>query len=314
MSILKVHGEKTTPDFIEEDFISAIETSINRSVYYREKSIEIRRISQADENELGYDGVLNTIIPFYIQFKRSVFYSPHFKGQLLFHRKSVSLPVDKGFFAFELLRKNKKYDQHNAMFKLAQQNKAAYVAPMFYKSSDLSKLKSQAKEVLPLYYDDIFFYHPLHRRNITLRNVLLFKKSITIPPHALINDNNASHHYTFCRDNKVGFHSEPINLENSKSQSFYYFIQEVFNHPERESKRTIESNYNLLPELFGIDKNSDEFVSILEASIKRISTVDSDVNIKSIIEQFDSIDKLLILEDILYQYFNIRQFIKYEIG
>ena len=60
MSILKISGERTTPDFIEEDFISAIETALNRSVYYRDKCVEIRRISQADENELGYDGVLNT--------------------------------------------------------------------------------------------------------------------------------------------------------------------------------------------------------------------------------------------------------------
>lgn len=312
MGILKITGEKTTPDFIEEDFISAIETALNRSVYYRDKCVEISRISQADENELGYDGVLNTIVPFYIQFKRSDFYSPQFKGQLTTDRKNVSLPVDKGFFAFELLRKNSKYEQHNAMFKLSQQNKAAYVAPMFYKSSDLSKLKSQAQEILPLHYDDIFFYHPIHRKHITLRNLLLFKKSITVPPHDLINDTNPSHHYSYSRDNKIGFHSDPINLENSKSQNLYYFIQEVFNQQGRESKSTIESNYNLLPELFGFEKNSTDFSAILEASINRVSIVESNANINSIIEQFDTIDKLVILEDILYHYFNIRQFIKYE--
>jgi len=312
MSILKIRGERTTPDFIEEDFISAIETALNRSVYYHDKSIEISRISQADENELGYDGILNTIVPFYIQFKRSDFYSPQFKGQLTTDRKNVTLPVDRGYFAFELLRKNNKFEQHNAMFKLSQQNKAAYVAPMFYKSNDLSKLKSQAKEILPLHYDDIFFYHPIHGRHTTLRNLLLFKKSITIPPHDIINDNNASHHYSYSRDNKIGFHSDPINLENSKAQNFYYFIQEVFNQQERESKSKIESNYNLLPELFGFEKNTSDFIAILEASINRISIVDSETTISSIIEQLDTIDKLVILEDILYHYFNIRQFIKYE--
>lgn len=312
MSILKIHGERTTPDFIEEDFISAIETSLNRSIYFRDKSVEVRRISQADENELGYDGILNTIVPFYIQFKRSDFYSPHFGGKLTTDRKNVSLPVDKGFFAFELLRKNSKYEQHNAMFKLSKQNKAAYVAPLFYKSSDLSKLKSQAKEFLPIYYDDIFFYHPMHRRLVALRNLLLFKKSITIPPHDLVNDTNPSHHYSYSRDNKVGFHSDPINLENSKAQTFYYFIQEVFNQQGRESKSKVDSNYNLLPDLFGFESNSSDFSAILEASIRRVSIVDAETNINSIIEQFDTIDKLIIMEDILYHYFNIRQFIKYE--
>lgn len=312
MSILQIHGQRTTPDFIEEDFISAIETSLNRSFYFDGKSVEIRRISQADENKLGYDGVLNTIVPFYIQFKRSDFYSPYFNGKLTTDRENVSLPVNKGFFAFELLRKNNKYEQHNAMFKLSQHNKAAYVAPMFYKSSDLSKLKLQAKELLPIYYDDIFFYHPFHRRLVTLRNLLLFKESITIPPHALVNDTNPSHHYSYSRDKKVGFHSDPINLENSNTQLFYYFIQEVFNQEGRESKSIVDSNYNLLPELFGFESNSSEFSAILETSIKRVSIVDSETNINSIIEQFDTIDKLIILEDILYHYFNIRQFIKYE--
>ncbi len=312
MSILKIHGERTTPDFIEEDFISAIETSLNRSIYYRDKSIEIRRISQADENELGYDGVLNTIVPFYIQFKRSDFYSPHFSGQLSIDRKNVSLPVDKGFFAFELLRKDKKYEQHNAMFRLSQLSKAAYVAPMFYKSSDLSKLKAQAKEMLPIFYDDIIFYHPIHRRHFTFKNLVIFKKSITIPPHALINDTNASHHYSYSRENKVGFHSEPINLDHSKSQSFYYFVQEVFNQNGKESTVVVDSIYNLLPELFGYEKGSTDFLAILESSIRRVSIVDPETSINSIIEKLDTIDKLIILEDILYHYFNIRQFVKYD--
>lgn len=313
MSILKISGERTTPDFIEEDFISAIETALNRSVYYRDKCVEIRRISQADENELGYDGVLNTIVPFYIQFKRSDFYSPHFKGQITTDRVKVSLPVDKGFFAFELLRKNNKFEQHNAMYKLSLQNKAAYVAPTFYKSSDLSNLKSQANAILPLFYEDILFYHPIHRRNITLKNLTLFKRSITIPPHGEINDSNPSHHYSYSRDNKIGFHSDPINIENSKSQNLYYFIQEVFDQESRESKNIVDSNYNLLPELFGLNRDSSDFIAIVETAINRVSIVESQVDIKSIIQQLDTFDKLIILEDILYYYFNIRQFIKYEI-
>ena len=116
VSILKINGEKTTPEFIEEDFISAIETAISRSYYYKNKFVEIKRISQADENVLGYDGVLNTIVPFYIQFKRSDFYSPNFNGQLTTERKELSLPVNRGFFAFALLRKDNRYEQHNAIY------------------------------------------------------------------------------------------------------------------------------------------------------------------------------------------------------
>jgi hypothetical protein len=313
MSILRRQGEKTIPDFIEDDFISAIETALNRSYYYQDKLVEVRRISQADENELGYDGVLTTIVPFYIQFKRSDFYSPQFTGELLTQRTTVGLPVDRGFFAFELLRKHKKYEQHNAMFQLSQTSKAAYVAPMFYKSSDLTKFKNQAKQFIPTYYDDIIIYDYPFRRQHIFRNLLLFKNAITIPPHATVNDNNASHHYSYSRDNKIGFHSDPINLGNSKSQSLYYFIQDIFRQESfSDSKTFADETFNILPKCFGLDNSSEEFTDILEASIKRVSILDSNVDFKSIIEQLDFFDKLLITEDILYHYFNIRQFIKYE--
>lgn len=313
MSVLTKTGQKTTPDFIEEDYISAIETCLNRSIYFRNKSVEIRRISQANENELGYDGVLNTVVPFYIQFKRSDFYSPSFTGRLTTDRQTVSLPVNRGFFAFELLRKNNKFDQHNAMYKLSQNCKAAYVAPMFYKSGDLSQMKFQGEDFLPIYYDDVFIHDPHYRRRITAKNVVLFKRSITIPPHGLITDNNPSHHYSYSRDNKIGFHSDPINLKNSKSQSLYYFLQDVSNQQREKTDSLIDANYKLLPELFDLESNSSEFRSILETSIKRISIVESQLSIDSLIKEFDTLDKLIILEDVLYHYFNIRQYVMYEI-
>ena len=110
---LKREGEKTIPDFIEDDFISALETGLNRTFYYKDKLIEISRISQTNENELGYDGVLTTLVPFYLQFKRSAFYSPQFTGELMKNRKAVNLPVKNGFYAFDLLKKEGKYAQHN---------------------------------------------------------------------------------------------------------------------------------------------------------------------------------------------------------
>lgn len=314
MSILKRQGEKNIPDFIEDDFISALETGLNRTFYYQDKHIEISRISQSDENELGYDGVLTTIVPFYIQFKRSDFYTPNFAGKLLSDRQQVSLPTDKGFFAFELLKKKNCYGQHNAMYKLSQRAKAAYIAPMFYKKADLTKLKNSAHEHIPAYYDDIVIFDHHFRRHYNYRNVLLFKNTITILPHTEVIDNETSHHYTYCRQNKIGFHSEPINLDNSKSETLYYFIQNIFRQDSR-SKEIIfqtDSIFNLLPSLFELEMDSKEFDSILEASINRVSIIEKETNIKSLKERLDTLDKLIIIEDILLQYFNIRQFIKYE--
>lgn len=314
MSILKRQGEKIIPDFIEDDFISALETGLNRTFYYKDKHVEISRISQSDENELGYDGVLTTIVPFYIQFKRSDFYTPNFAGKLLKDREQVNLATDKGFFAFELLKKKDSYGQHNAMYKLSQIAKAAYIAPMFYKKSDLTKMKNFAYDYIPAYYDDIIIFDNHFRRHHNFQNVLLFKNTITIPPHAEITDNETSHHYTYCRQNKVGFHSEPINLDNSKSETIYYFIQNIFKQDNRSEEINFqaESIFNLIPSFFGLEMQSKEFDNILEASINRVSITDKETNVKSLKEKFSPLDKLLLVEDILFNYFNIRQFIKYE--
>lgn len=311
MKLLKKQGEKIIPDFIEEDYISAIETALNRCYYYFDKNIEIRRISQADENELGYDGVLNTIVPFYIQFKRSDFYSPRFTGKIANQRKSVSLPTEKGFFAFELLKKDKEYGQHNALYKLSQNNKAAYVAPLFFKSTELKKLKFLSSALLPVQYREVYF-HPLRGRDLIWRNKTIFKNSITIPPHEIISDRSVNHHYSFCKDYKVGFHSDPINLENSKSKNLYYFIQDVSEQLNyNNSENIIDKNFRLLSELLGLKDESEEYNFILTASINRISGLNLENNIKNIIKELSPIDKLLIIEDILYQYFNIRQFVMY---
>lgn len=310
--MLKRIGEKVVPEFIEEEFISAIETAINRSYYYRDKLVGIQRISQSDENELGYDGVLGTIVPFYIQFKRSDFYSPHFTGKLTQDRTKVGLKTEHGYFAFELLRKNKNYDQHNAMYLLSQRSKAAYVAPMFYKRHDLDELRSQSSRFLPLSYDYIHFYRPDLERLMELGGTLLFKKTITIIPHAPINDQNASHHYSYCRRNYVGFHSDPINLQDGGSTNLRYFLRDVIYESGQRKEELVRTNFELLPELFNIESNSSEFRDILTTSINRISIVEQNEDVDGLIEKLSDFDKLLIMEDILFQYFNIRQYVGFQ--
>lgn len=314
MSVLKRQGEKIISDFIEDDFISALETGLNRTFYYQDKHIEISRISQSDENELGYDGVLTTIVPFYIQFKRSDFYTPNFSGKLLTDREQVSLPIDKGFFAFDLLKKKDNFGQHNAMFKLSQTAKAVYVAPLFFKKAELTKMKNYAREYIPAYYDDIDIFDYRFRRHHIFHNVLLFKNAIAIPPHAEVTDDETSHHYSFCRQYKVGFHSEPLNLDNSKSETVYYFILNIFRQEKRsnEINSQVESIFNLIPGFFELEIQSKEFENILEASINRVSIIDKDTDIKFLKDKLSIMDKLLVIEDILFHYFGIRQFIKYE--
>jgi hypothetical protein len=176
------------------------------------------------------------------------------------------------------------------------------------------KMKNYAYEYIPAYYDEIVVFDYLFKLHHNFSNVLLFKNTITIPPHAKVTDKDTSHHYSYCKENKVGFHSDPINLNNSKSESIYYFLQNIFNQNNRPKKfnSQIDSIFNLLPSFFSLKIKSEEFDNILEASINRVSITDKDTSIKSLKVNLSILDKLLIVEDILFHYFNIRQYIIYE--
>lgn len=306
MSVLKNNGEKIISQFTEEEFISSIETSLNRVKYYDGKRIGINRISQAIENDFGYDGVLTTIVPFYIQFKRSNFYTPKFRGQLYKDRVNISYPVSQGFFAFELLRKNNEYKQHEKMYELSKKCKAAYVAPKFIKKSCLEELKFLNR--LPITYLDIELYDMVDSL-ITRNQVSNFYNCITIKPHSLISDKNVSHHYSFCRDNKVGFHSEPIRIEEPMT-SFNEFLEDVLN--QEISDNLITDLYNYLPNLLEVEKHSFDYDEIIKKAINRVSSRSFDeVNEKTIAE-LEDVDKLLIIEDVLYNYFDIIQYVVYK--
>jgi hypothetical protein len=122
---MKKVGHKRLPDFIEEDYISAIETAISQCIHPGYK-VEISRISQDEENDLGYDGVITTLVPLYVQFKRSIFNTPQFQGKVAKDRASCGYTNRSGFFSFTLHkdRNSKKYDQHNTLHTLSQHAKA----------------------------------------------------------------------------------------------------------------------------------------------------------------------------------------------
>lgn len=311
--VLKRQGERISPDFIEEDFISGLETAINRSHYYQNKRIEISRISQSDENELGYDGVMSTIVPFYIQFKRSDFYTPEFSGKLRRDRNAIKLPTDKGFFAFELLRKENLYGQHNAMVKLSKKARAAYVAPFFYKKADLAKLKSYDLGTLPIEYDKIIINNLLLKA-YSYPSTRLFRNAITIPPHDTINDRAINHHYSYCKDFKIAFHSEPLNLDKVGALNLHDFFNNIAKDEGGRETLTarIDNIFYLLPELLNTTIKSVKFKSIFKSCVQRVSISNSRIDYNNILNTMTAIDKLVVIEDILLSYFNIRQYIKYE--
>ena len=307
---MRKSGHKRLPEFIEAEYISAIETLLSHSFYPRYK-IEICRISQDEEAEFGYDGVVTSLVPFYIQFKRSIFHTAQFNGKTAKDRIRCGYHNKRGFFSFALHRNrnSKKYEQHNTLYALSKHAKAAYVAPLFYKRSKLSVLKSKIVR-FPWYYRDIVIIDS--KRRIHFTNVRIFEDSITIPPHNIINDRRPSHQYTFTKQGEICFHSEPIRLDILK-KNLYEFIREIIDStmpdPKFDDGRWI---FKILPELFLTNWKSREFKAMIKSYMTEIDLIPVSWhgNLQNLIlEKMDNVSRFLLAESILGNEFGIHQYL-----
>jgi hypothetical protein len=304
-------GHKRLPEFIEEEYISAIETLLSHSVYPK-YNIEICRISQNEEKEFGYDGVITSLVPFFIQFKTSIFHTPEFRGKTATDRAGFGFNKKRGFFSFSLHRdkNSKRYEQHNALYMLSKHAKAAYVAPLFYKRTKLSEIKYK-KVLFPWRYEKIVVNINYHSP-IVFDNVRVLLESITLPPHAEIDDKATRHEYTFTKRGEICFHSEAISL-NTPMINFYEFIQEIVSSSLREP--AIDDGrflIKILPELFQANWKSRYFKSMIMSYLIENDLIrekwKGDI-LKFVLEEMDNISRFLLIESLLEREFNIKQYV-----
>lgn len=310
----KRQGEKIIPDFIEDDLICGFETVLNRPGYLR-YPVEISRISQQDEKEIGYDGVLTSIVPFYIQFKRSTFYTPSFTGKTMIDRQRSRLSTNRGYYGFNLhLNKKSEPEQHNKLFTLSQISKAIYVAPLFHKKIQLSKYKMQ-DNFFPWEYRDIEINDGLFRR-IPIKSVRFFHDLITIPPHKHISDDLVNHSYTYSRDLDICFHSDPEVIDSDGRNLFSVFLYEILSNQENDIDFDIHANkmMGLIPELLDLEDESKKLLVILQSIISS-TLIGMDLeeieSFEELQKRLTSYEKLVVVEQILYKYFNIIQYFKF---
>ncbi len=308
-------GHKRLSDFIEDDYISAIETAISRCMYPR-YFVEISRISQDEEKDLGYDGVITTLVPFYIQFKRSTFHTPQFQGKTAKERATCGYANRCGYFSFMLHkdRNSKKYDQHNALHVLSQNAKAAYAAPLFYKSSELSRLKEWAG-FYPWHYEDIAIIDSSDpTAPFFFRHVRVLKDSITFPPHAPILDHVSSHEYTYSRNGDLCFHSEPLPIDTPR-KTLQEFLEEIVRHAYSQEQRRFDDGrwlFKVIPEMFHADWNSRSFRSIIKSYLVELDLLPATWNgnlFNFVFDDMDTSSKFLLAEALLQNEFGISQYI-----
>lgn len=320
-------GLKRLPEFIEEDFISAVELVVSHAGYPG-YPVEISRVSQDQERYLGYDGVLTSLIPFYLQFKRSVFHTPQFTGKTARDRLSCGYPSRRGFFSFALHkdRVTKGYDQHNALHTLRRHYDAAYVAPLFYRKEALTRYKMLAPR-FAWTYDDIRIRLPSDGDVDTLfRNVRILHETMTIPPHLPISDHVPSHQYSYIHDGEICFHSQARPLDfppRTLHEMLTDVLRRLTEEGEPRTRRYYETQRHrslehaamvvlLLPSMFGSNWETRSFRSMLKAYLVDLDVVTPtwNGNIRHFLEEkLGTMDRLLLTESILWNEFRIVQYV-----
>jgi hypothetical protein len=307
-------------NFIEDDYISAIDRILGKASGIS-PNIEISRISQQDEGDLGYDGILNSIVPYYIQFKVPTYFTPKYSGKLKLDRESLGKKDVNGFLGFKLRLdpKSSKFDQHNALFKLSKKQEAVYVSPKFYKKKHLSILKKE-QFIYPWDYDDVviidpYYSHQFRRR--LFKNIKLFSSSITIPIHKEITDKAKSHSFSFNLLNETIFHSEPETLEGEPVMNLSEYLYQIVNQ-EIESRENPDSNLEAfpnniildIPEIFDLPWRSPILREIFHSELLFLGIKFSKSNpLETELVNLDLNEKLILLEIVLEKYFNIHQYL-----
>lgn len=292
-------GSVEASEFIEEEFISAIERQLEKHTYSH--WVTISRISQSAEKHLGYDGVLTSALPFYVQFKRSTLYREAYSGKLAKDR-SAPFGVNKFFYGFELHKDGKSglFEQHNALHALSARFPAAYVAPLFHRKTQLTDYKTRkAPSAYPWYYHNGVIHDGpagfVYRSRI-------FDMTAAIAPHKRLPTADPSHHYTYNRKLEVCFHSTPEPLEQAR-RSFSGFLSNVMRsfEEQRDDMPRVGNVAELVETLFPREQRSSlgRFVRM------HVPTAES----WQAIYELPTMLQLAILEDVLWETFGIRQYV-----
>jgi len=265
---MKKVGHKCIPEFIEEEFISAVETVISNAVYPRH-FIEISRVSQDEEHGVGYDGVINSFVPFYLQFKRSTFHTPQFDGKTAKDRAACGYGNRNGFFSFTLHkdRVSKGYDQHNKLFALQQQFSTAYVAPLFYRKNALSQYKLLTPGFAWSYQNLNIATAANPRYPVALIDVRIFHETMTIPPHAPVTDHLPSHEYSYSHNGDICFHSKATPTDGPRKTLYDLLAGILHSLVESQTPLHVQSLavIEMLPKVFSAEWKSRLFRSMLKS-------------------------------------------------
>lgn len=235
-----------TAEFIEEEFISEINTVLSHSGK-RFRRLRIRRISQGKEGQRGFDGVINLKDVIHIQAKRGYYHDDTGRGRIESGRRKLGLSGE--FYSFSLHKRNGGFKQHNKLWELHRNRagSAIYVAPLFHTYDELEA------------FGNTYFRKPFHEIEYELFldkglaeevTTMFLNKTMAICPHSEV-VNGSTHHYAY-DDRRVSFHSEPLNIPDGVNRGISWLNDRM---EKAYNARNIETTVEIL-----INRESPDWV------------------------------------------------------
>jgi hypothetical protein len=257
------------PEFSEANLANYLERLIERSTHPTKRQIELRQISQPKEKSKGYDAVIQSVVPFYVQLKTSYHYPGNSSSEIIKGRKTLGLSHARGAFFFRLKPERNPSDplQHNVLYKLAQKHHAAYVAPIFFRETGLSRALTW-EDWYPWSYGSLAV-HEVGLTRVNFNRIRLFHELVTVVPHRPVK--SATHEYSYSATREVAFHSQPEHAMDGPAQTLVEFLGGIARvHDELVERYPLERwSRSLLEELADLLEkpiNSAGMVRILRSS------------------------------------------------
>lgn len=244
------------PDFTEE-IVGFMIQSMLTITRFPKAPFALVPLSKKNEVIYGADAFIDSISPFYIQFKRTFAYPDFSTSHIIKDRKKLNANYSPRSLFFELRDKQPKHTdyQHNILFylksKLEANGKgtAFYTAPLFLNRSayHLAVHMSSLLSWRPWHW---FMDEPFYRQiqniitptgNIRFQNIPILKEHIVIPPHIKVTTHK--HKYSYLESGKeICFH-DPTILDNQQTlgQTIYNFLNFKDGQPTTEMINLSES-------------------------------------------------------------------------
>jgi len=301
-------------DITEQEFISSLELYINRA-YYPNRKCEIGRVSSLNIESRSGSLSVKKIIPFFLVCRSTSFIPSKSHSNILnVHEKQENYNNDGVFFFTPHFNfSSASFEHHNAMFRLSKLFNTWYCVPMVYSRKEF-RIMQNMRIMKPLQYGDssVISDEEGSRRTV-LREIPLLRNIMMFTPHAELDKDEFPCSYSISSDGSTVFHGNEDVMETGSAKTFYQFIHDMLRNDASgmSLESYIEQIFEYIPEIFGTSWSSRTLKSVVQQTVDEIVQLDDRAgqSFKHQVEEMGMYEKMVLIEKLLSQNYNITQYL-----